>query len=118
MDSEIVVTPQGKGLVSPYHPLFKGVIGFAGHQSAATAAHWRIRRWNLVIASGAARFGEFSSNAWDTKTLLNGNRLIHVESTEANLTRTPMARLHVRGCLETIFDRIWRIDIGNRLQLN
>ena len=39
------------------------------------------------------------------KALLNG-KLVHVESTEANLTRTPMAKLHVRGCLETIFDRI------------
>ena len=102
MDSDIVVTPQSKGLVSPYHPLFKGVFGFAGHQSATAAlANPDV---DLVIAVGA-RFGEFSSNAWDTKTLLNG-KLIHVESTEANLTRTPMARLHVRGCLETIFDRI------------
>ena len=32
--AELVVTPHGKGLVSPYHPLFKGVIGFAGHASA------------------------------------------------------------------------------------
>jgi acetolactate synthase-1/2/3 large subunit len=102
MDSDIVVTPQGKGLVSPYHPLFKGVFGFAGHQSATAALV--NPDVDLVIAVGA-RFGEFSSNAWDTKTLLNG-KLIHVESTEANLTRTPMARLHVRGCLETIFDRI------------
>jgi len=31
---------------------------------------------------------------------------VHVESTEANLTRTPMAKLHVRGCLETIFSRL------------
>ena len=39
------------------------------------------------------------------KVCFNG-KLVHVESTEANLTRTPMAKLHVRGCLETIFDRI------------
>ena len=68
---------------------------------------------DLVIAVGA-RFGEFSSNAWDTKSLLNG-KLIHVESTEANLTRTPMAKLHVRGCLETVFDRIAsKFDIDTR----
>ena len=103
IEAKILVTPHGKGLVSPYHPLFKGVIGFAGHASAK-------RYWladsdvDLVVAIGA-RFGEFSSNAWDTKSLLNG-KLIHVESTEANLTRTPMAKLHVRGCLETIFSHL------------
>lgn len=100
--AEILVTPHGKGLVSPYHPLFKGVIGFAGHASAkALLADSKV---DLVVAIGA-RFGEFSSNAWDTETLLT-NKLVHVESTEANLTRTPMAKLHVRGCLETIFGRL------------
>ena len=100
--AQILVTPHGKGLVSPYHPLFKGVIGFAGHASArALLADPKV---DLVVAIGA-RFGEFSSNAWDTETLLT-NKLVHVESTEANLTRTPMAKLHVRGCLETIFGRI------------
>ena len=102
MKADIVVTPQGKGLVSPYHPQFKGVFGFAGHLSAKAAL--TDPKVDLVLAAGA-RFGEFSSNAWDTKTLLNG-KLVHVESTEANLTRTPMARLHVRGCLATIFDHI------------
>ncbi len=102
MAADIVVTPQGKGLVSPYHPQFKGVFGFAGHLAAKDALV--DPEVDLIVAAGA-RFGEFSSNAWDTKTLLNG-KLVHVESTEANLTRTPMARLHVRGSLVTIFDSI------------
>ena len=100
--AQIIVTPQGKGLVSPYHPQFKGVFGFAGHAAARDVlANPKV---DLVVAIGA-RFGEFSSNAWDTENLLN-NKLIHVESTEANLTRTPMAKMHVRGCLDTVFDRI------------
>jgi acetolactate synthase-1/2/3 large subunit len=102
ISAEILVTPHGKGLVSPYHPLFMGVIGFAGHVSAKRLL--ADPEVDLVIAIGA-RFGEFSSNAWDTTNLLNG-KLIHVESTESNLTRTPMAKLHVRGCLETIFRRL------------
>lgn len=100
--ADIIVTPHGKGLVSPYHPLFKGVIGFAGHSSAKQLL--ADRKVDLVVAIGA-RFGEFSSNAWDTHTLLT-NRMVHVESTDANLTRTPMAKLHVRGCLDTIFSRL------------
>ena len=109
--AQLLVTPQGKGLVSPYHPQFKGVFGFAGHSAARDILG--NSQVDLVVAIGA-RFGEFSSNAWDTKNLLNG-KLVHVESTEANLTRTPMARLHVRGCLETIFDRIAnRFDIDTK----
>ena len=100
--ADLIVTPQGKGLVSPYHPQFKGVFGFAGHSAARDVL--ASPKVDLIVAIGA-RFGEFSSNAWDTKSLLNG-KLVHVESTEANLTRTPMAKLHVRGCIETIFDRI------------
>ena len=112
----LLVTPQGKGLVSPYHPQFKGVFGFAGHADAGEVLS--DPKVDLVIAIGA-RFGEFSSNAWDTKNLLNG-KLVHVESTEANLTRTPMAKLHVRGCIETIFDRIanrFGIDTKKYLRL-
>ena len=102
LSASIVATPHGKGMISPYHPLFKGVIGFAGHQSAIDTLH--DEEVDLVIAIGA-RFGEFSSNAWDTSTVLT-RRLVHVESTESNLTRTPMAKLHVRGCLQVIFERI------------
>lgn len=114
--AEIIVTPHGKGLVSPYHPLFKGVIGFAGHSSAKQLlANPKV---DLVVAIGA-RFGEFSSNAWDTHTLLT-NRMVHVESTDANLTRTPMAKLHVRGCLDSIFSKLatrYYEDPRHRLRL-
>jgi len=78
INAKIIVTPHRKGLVSPYHPLFKGVIGFAGHNSAKQLL--TDPSVDLVVAVGA-RFGEFSSNAWDTKLLLNG-KLVHVESTE------------------------------------
>lgn len=114
--ADIIVTPHGKGLVSPYHPLFKGVIGFAGHSSAKhLLADPKV---DLVVAIGA-RFGEFSSNAWDTHTLLT-NRMVHVESTDANLTRTPMAKLHVRGCLDSIFSRLatrYQEDPRHKLKL-
>lgn len=102
LEATILVTPDGKGLVSPYHPLFKGVVGFGGHSSAKELLS--DCQVDTVVAIGA-RFGEFSSNAWDTQILMN-NRLIHVESCETNLTRTPMAKLHVRGSLPHIFDRI------------
>lgn len=102
----MIVTPHGKGLVSPYHPLFRGVISFAGHREA-----------NQILADEAvdrifiigANMGEWASNGWDSR--LFGHRIIHIESTEANLARTPMAALHVRGRIETIVQRtLMRLD--------
>ncbi|ABA57767.1 Acetolactate synthase large subunit [Nitrosococcus oceani ATCC 19707] len=102
IQSDVVTTPHGKGLVSPYHPLFRGVIGFAGHRSASEILS--DPEVDTVVVFGA-NLGEWASNGWDTEALLN-DRLIHVENTQENLTRTPMARLHVRGTLTTICERV------------
>lgn len=98
----IVTTPHGKGLVSPYHPLFRGVIGFAGHGTASEAL--TDPEVDTVVAIGTS-FTEWASNGWDCDALLN-NRLIHVESVEGHLTRSPMARLHVLGRIVTIFEHL------------
>jgi acetolactate synthase-1/2/3 large subunit len=98
----IVTTPHGKGLVSPYHPLFRGVVGFAGHESARQTLSDPLV--DIVVAVGV-NLGEWSSNNWDTATLLN-ERLVHIDSTEWHLNRSPMARLHVRGRISTIFEQL------------
>lgn len=102
IDGKILVTPHGKGLVSPYHPNFRGVVGFAGHQSAREVL--MDPAVDLIVAIGAD-LGEWASGGWDTNTLLT-KRLVHVESAEVNFTRTPMAKLHVRGRLSTIFEQL------------
>ncbi len=100
--ARIVTTPDGKGIISPYHPLFRGVIGFAGHDIAEqTLLDPAV---DTVVAVGTT-LGEWASNGWDVKTVLN-NRLIHIEPLESNLTRSPMARLHVRGRVLSIFETI------------
>ncbi|UTW46618.1 thiamine pyrophosphate-binding protein [bacterium SCSIO 12696] len=102
LDAQIITTPHGKGLVSPYHPLFRGVVGFAGHVSAKEVL--QDDEVDLVVAVGSS-LSEWASSGWDETLLLN-NRLVHVESVETNLTRSPMAKLHVRGRLECVFERI------------
>lgn len=102
LKASIVTTPDGKGLISPYHPLFRGVIGFAGHESAELAL--LDSDVDTVVAVGTT-LGEWASNGWDANAVLN-NRLIHIEPQENNLTRSPMARLHVRGRLLSIFERL------------
>lgn len=102
MQAKIIVTPHGKGLVSPYHPLFRGVIGFAGHESArATLSDPRV---DLVIAVGTS-FGEAASDGWNSDYFLT-KKVVHVEATGEHLLRTPMAKLHVRGRLSTIFEQL------------
>ncbi len=101
-DADIVNTPDGKGLISPNHPLFRGVIGFGGHESAYETLS--AANVDLVIAAGTT-LGEWSSNGWDAETLLN-RRLIHIDPWEKNLTRSPMARMHVRGNLLAVFQSL------------
>jgi len=97
----VIVTPHGKGLVSPFHPLFRGVIGFSGHGSAQRLlTDPKVDRLFVI----GANLGEWASNGWDQR--LFSRQLIHIESTEANLARTPMAALHVRGRIKTVFEQL------------
>ena len=100
--ARIVVTPHGKGFVSPYHPAFSGVIGFGGHLSASQAL--LDPAVDTIIAVGTS-LTESATDGWNAKLILN-QRLIHVDAIDHNLTRSPMARLHVRGHLASIFERL------------
>ncbi|MCC2637568.1 MAG: Acetolactate synthase [Moraxellaceae bacterium] len=97
----VVTTPDGKGLVSPAHPLNRGVFGFAGHATAEAAL--QDGAVDVILAVGTS-LGELNSGGWSSH-LLN-ERLIHVDEPEEHLARTPMARLHVRGHLATVFSRL------------
>lgn len=96
-----VTTPDGKGLVSPQHPLFRGVFGFGGHASAEVAL--REKSVDLILAVGTS-MGEWNSGGW-CESLLN-ERLVHIDESEEHLSRTPMARLHVRGRILSVFNRL------------
>jgi acetolactate synthase I/II/III large subunit len=98
-----VVTPDAKGLISPRHPLYRGVFGFAGHRSAVAAME--DAEVDLIIVVGS-NLSEWTSNGW-SEAVLN-NRLVHIDSCEAHLTRSPMARLHVRGRIHPVFERLLR----------
>ena len=96
-----VTTPDGKGLVSPHHPLFRGVFGFAGHRTAS--ALLGDEAVDLVLAVGTS-MNEWTSSGW-SDSLLN-SKLVHIDESAEHLARSPMARLHVRGRLLSIFDRL------------
>ena len=100
VNAKIVATPHAKGLVSPFHPLFCGVLGFAGHDSAIEAIDDEV---DTIVAVGTT-LSETASNTWDQKIL--NQRLIHIDSSEDNLMHSPMARLHVRGDVAKIFEEV------------
>ncbi|MCR4304496.1 MAG: thiamine pyrophosphate-binding protein [Gallionella sp.] len=103
MNAVFVVTPDAKGFISPRHPLYRGVFGFAGHRSAVAAME--DDGVDLILAVGS-NLSEWTSNGW-SEAVLN-NRLVHIDSCEAHLTRSPMARLHVRGRIRPVFERVLR----------
>ena len=92
-----VVTPDAKGAINPRHPLYRGVLGFAGHTKAWETLE---AECDLIVVIGSA-LGEAASVGW-SKSLLN-ERLVHVDQIEDNFLQSPMARLHVRGDLGMIF---------------
>lgn len=100
LNAQLVTTPDGMGLVSVEHPLYRGGVGFAGH----TLAHDTLleKDVDLVIAAGTT-LGEWSSNGWDWQELFS-HHLIHIDSVGRNLTHSPMAKLHVCGDLTAIFE--------------
>lgn len=101
-NSPIVTSPAGKRWVSSNNPLYRGVFGFAGHSSAReTLVDEHV---DLVLAIGTS-LGELSTGGWDTNALLN-QKLVHIEATMENFTRSPMACLHVYGTLSKIFGHL------------
>ncbi len=100
VNAKIVTTPHAKGLVSPFHPLFCGVLGFAGHDSAINVIDDEV---DTIVAIGTT-LSETASNTWDQKVL--NQRLIHIDSSEGNLMHSPMARLHVRGDVAKVFEEV------------
>lgn len=101
MDVPVITTPDGKGLVNPRHPQFRGVFGFAGHAASDTIL--RDKSVDLIIAAGTS-MGEWTSAGWSA-SLLN-ERLVHIDESDDHLARSPMAKLHVRGRILTVFNRL------------
>lgn len=97
----IITGPMGKRWMNAYHPHCAGVFGYAGHQSARELL--QLPHVNLILAVGTA-LGEMATGGWDN--LLINDKLIHIDATAENFTRSAMARLHVSGHIRTIFEMV------------
>lgn len=96
-----VTDPMGKAWVNEKHPCYRGVYGFAGHESAKQLL--QDKKIELILAVGTA-LGELGTSGWQHE-LLN-SKLAHIDSSIEHFTRSSMASLHVFGSIDAIFDRL------------
>ncbi|HFE39562.1 MAG TPA: thiamine pyrophosphate-binding protein [Gammaproteobacteria bacterium] len=101
-NAPIITTPKGKRWIRSDNPLYRGVFGFAGHRTARETL--LDKNVDLVLAAGTS-LGELSTGGWDKNALLN-EKLVHIEATLENFSRSPMACLHVHGTLSEVFKQL------------
>ena len=99
VNAQIITGPSGKRWMDHRHPLYRGVVGYAGHMSADEA----LEDFNndLILAVGT-RLGEmvFSGRREDLE--LN-EKLIHIDNDPEHFSQSPLARLHVCGSVKKTF---------------
>ncbi|HMA91429.1 MAG TPA: thiamine pyrophosphate-binding protein [Polyangiaceae bacterium] len=94
LGAAVVSSPAGKRWISHKDPIYAGVVGFAGHQRAASA----IRHSDLVVTFGAT-FDEFSTNAWN---VFDGRRVFSVDRHGAYAYRQPGARVVIAETYQVV----------------
>jgi acetolactate synthase-1/2/3 large subunit len=101
LNASVITTPFGKGLVSPYHRQFRGVIGMAGHTSATETL--QDNSLDCVIAVGTS-LGEFATGNWPD-CLLN-RRLIHVDRNAEHFLGSHTAQCHIHSDPLQLFEQL------------
>lgn len=101
VSAPFVVGPLGKYWVDETHPLYRGVYGFAGHESAR--AVFSKGNVDLILAVGAP-LNELSTGGWDA-SLLN-TKLVHIDENMEHFTRSSMANHHVCGAPGLVFEKL------------
>ncbi|MDO3380083.1 thiamine pyrophosphate-binding protein [Geoalkalibacter halelectricus] len=94
--------PAGKRHADHHHPLYRGTLGFAGHESASQAVN--DAEVDLVLAVGTRMddlvFGSLlKSKAFQEK-------LVQIDVTAENFHLAPLAHLHVCGTIQSIFKNL------------
>lgn len=102
INAQIITTPHGKGLVSSYHPRYRGVYGLAGHATA----HGILKdpAVDMVLAIGTD-LDELATNGWDS-TALFSKKSIFIDTTTSSFARLPKARQHICGNIKGSMARL------------
>ncbi len=92
----IVVTPQGKGLIPDNHPLYAGVYGFAGHESASNLVNDAERKVMLIVGSS---LGETATNNWN-ENLTKGRVVIQLDYDSTVFSRKYSVDIPIHGDID------------------
>ena len=101
-DAHVITLPDGKGLVSSYHPQYRGIYGLAGH---ATAHDLLISKTTDTVIAIGTHLDEQATNGWEHTALLS-KRMVFIDYTPLYFFRSPMARHHISGNISEIFSRL------------
>lgn len=90
---EIVTSPQAKGLIPSSHPLFKGVYGFAGHESAAELIAEGDGQAILIVGSS---LGETATNNYNPRITRN-RFVVQIDHDESVFNRVYDVHIPIHG---------------------
>jgi len=103
LGADIITTPAAKGCVRANHPLFKGVLGFAGHQEAErTLLDDGV---SYVLAIGAKLGGLEATGLSDNAAIVS--KLIYVSHTDEEAMSFQGAHLQLFGNIGKIFHDLY-----------
>ena len=102
INARLISTPNARGLVSSFHPQYRGVYGISGHSDAHALLN--SKAVDIVLAIGTT-LDEFSTNGWEPTTLFS-KKVIFIDTTPLYFSRLPIARQHICGNLKTIFTHL------------
>jgi acetolactate synthase-1/2/3 large subunit len=112
----MVTTPMAKGLISDFHPLYRGVFGLGGHESAREAL--LPDNADYVVVVGTA-LDEVTTGGWDTEAVLS-NRMIHISQNSEHLSRSVLAKACILGSpkllLEQLFNQIPKSEKRHQIE--
>jgi acetolactate synthase I/II/III large subunit len=97
----IVATPKAKGVFPETHPLYLGVVGFAGH---AEANRYLFETADYVVIVGS-RLGELTSNNWDVRWQSVNSARIDIADVTASWCRS---QLVIQGDARLILNTVQR----------
>ncbi len=98
----LITTPQGKGLIDPYHSHYRGGCGLAGHHSARDLL--LNAGTDLIMVVGSC-LDEQAGQGWLHDNRLRG-KLVHIDELARHFIRSQHADMHVCGDIDTIFETL------------
>ncbi|WP_173917870.1 thiamine pyrophosphate-binding protein [Halobacillus sp. Marseille-Q1614] len=98
----IISSPQAKGLIPDNHPLYRGIFGFAGHESASSLINEG--DFNTVLVAGSS-LGETATNNYN-QNITKNRTLIQIDFDQSVFNRRYETDVALSGDMDIILSSI------------